>query len=107
MVLEALRSKIEGANASNVAYQKAEAKFLKHAQGTINPLVGTADVREMLIQHILTEEIFAKVFDDSDFHTHNNIAKELYALEEKFHRLLLSRQVFGLAQAGTVLMTFP
>jgi predicted helicase len=41
-------------------------------------------VREMLIQHILTEEIFAKVFDDSDFHQHNNVARELYALEGAF-----------------------
>ncbi|WP_245267370.1 type ISP restriction/modification enzyme [Methylosinus sp. LW3] len=38
----------------------------------------------MLIQHILTEDIFARVFDDGDFHRQNNIAKELYALEEKF-----------------------
>ena len=38
----------------------------------------------MLIQHILTEEIFAHVFNDSDFHRENNIAKELYALEETF-----------------------
>ncbi|MDC0837971.1 hypothetical protein POG23_09825, partial [Limnoraphis robusta] len=46
--------------------------------------VGGADVREMLIQHILTEEIFASVFSESDFHRENNIAKELYALEAKF-----------------------
>ena len=54
-----------------------------HAKETINPSVGPADVREMLIQHILTEEIFAKVFDDSEFHRENNIAKKLYALEEE------------------------
>lgn len=41
-------------------------------------------VREMLIQHVLTEEIFAKVFDDSDFHRKNNVAHELYVLEETF-----------------------
>jgi hypothetical protein len=29
----------------------------------INPNVTAADVREMLIQHILTEEIFSQVFD--------------------------------------------
>src|SRR5450759_2503022 len=46
----------------------------------------------MLIQHILTEEIFAKVFDDSDFHTHNNIAKELYTLEETFFTGGLKKQ---------------
>jgi hypothetical protein len=59
-------------------------KFLTHAQEAINPLLGDADVREMLIQHILTEEIFANVFNDSDFHQHNNVARELYALEGAF-----------------------
>ena len=42
------------------------------------------DVREMLIQHILTEEIFTHVFNEDDFHRENNIAKQLYALEGKF-----------------------
>jgi predicted helicase len=41
-------------------------------------------VREMLIQHILTEEIFSQVFDNADFHRENNVAKELYALENTF-----------------------
>lgn len=91
-VLAALRSKIEDAHAKNPAYQTAELKFLKHAKETINPTLGTADVREMLIQHILTEEIFAKVFDDSDFHTHNNIAKELYTLEGTFFTGGLKKQ---------------
>jgi predicted helicase len=83
-VLDALRDKIEAASASNAGFKKAEKKFLDHARDTINPAVTAADVREMLIQHILTEEIFAKVFDDGEFHRQNNIAKELYALEEKF-----------------------
>jgi predicted helicase len=30
------------------------------------------------------EEIFSQVFDNSDFHRHNNVAKQLYALEETF-----------------------
>jgi predicted helicase len=38
----------------------------------------------MLIQHILTEEIFSQVFDNSDFHHNNNVAKELYTLENTF-----------------------
>jgi predicted helicase len=40
----------------------------------------------MLIQHILTEDIFARVFGDSDFHRENNVAKALYALERLFFR---------------------
>jgi predicted helicase len=39
---------------------------------------------EMLIQHVLTEEIFSKVFGEDDFHHQNNVARELYALEGTF-----------------------
>jgi predicted helicase len=83
-VLDALRQMIERAHTANQSFRQAEEKFLLHAQEAINPALTDADVREMLIQHILTEEIFAKVFDDSDFHQHNNVASELYALEGAF-----------------------
>ena len=76
-VLGALRNMIETAERDNTAFHKASVKFLKHLQETINPSVVSADVREMLIQHILTEEIFSQVFDNSDFHRHNNVAKQL------------------------------
>lgn len=83
-VLRALRSMIEQALKDNAAFRKGATKFLKHAQETINPAVTAEDVREMLIQHVLTEEIFSKVFDEDDFHRQNNVAKELYALEGLF-----------------------
>jgi predicted helicase len=34
----------------------------------------------MMIQHILTSDIFNKIFDDPEFHRHNNIARELEKL---------------------------
>lgn len=83
-VLGALREMIERQFAENAGFRRAAAKFLKHVQEAINPALSDADVREMLIQHVLTEEIFAKVFDDSDFHRKNNVAHELYKLEETF-----------------------
>jgi predicted helicase len=83
-VLTALRDMIERAEKDNDKFRKASLKFLRHAQDTINPNVTAADVREMLIQHILTEEIFSQVFDDPDFHHKNNVARELYALENTF-----------------------
>ena len=83
-VLEALRDMIEHAEKDNDKFRKAALNFLKHAQETINPNVTPADVREMLIQHILTEEIFSQVFDNPDFHHKNNVARELYALENTF-----------------------
>ena len=83
-VLSALRDMIDDAEKENDKFRKASLRFLKHAQDTINPSVTAADVREMLIQHILTEEIFSQVYDDSNFHRQNNVAKELYALENTF-----------------------
>ncbi len=91
-VLQALREMIEHEHKTNASFRKAEGKFLTHAQEVINPNLTEADVREMLIQHILTEEIFAKVFDDSDFHQHNNVARELYALEGEFFTGSLKKQ---------------
>ena len=83
-VLEALRSMIEAAYKANKKFVAESARFLAHAQEAINPSLVAADVREMLIQHILTEEIFATVFPNSSFHRENNIARELYKLESTF-----------------------
>jgi predicted helicase len=82
-VLASLRGMIERQYAENAAFRRANKSFLKHAQEAINPGLTEADVREMLIQHILTEEIFSKVFD-SEFHRDNNVAHELYKLEDTF-----------------------
>ena len=82
-VLHALRGMIERQFKDNAAFRRAAAEFLKHVQEAINPVLTEADVREML-SRVLTEEIFAKAFDDSDFHRKNNVAHELYKLEETF-----------------------
>src|SRR5579885_2415920 len=83
-VCGALRGMIERAYAGNKTFRTAADKFLKQAQETINPSLGEADVREILIQHILTEEIFALVFPGTNYHEDNNIARELYKLEHTF-----------------------
>lgn len=83
-VLQALREMIAKTAKESPTFQEAATRFLAHAQETINPCLIDADVREMLIQHILTEEIFSKVFDESDFHRQNNVARELYELEATF-----------------------
>jgi predicted helicase len=82
-ILEALRDKIAEKRAASRAFKRTEDDFLRHAREAINPQVSADDVQEMLIQHILTEDIFAKVFDNPEFHRQNNVAAALYALEEK------------------------
>ena len=82
-VLERLREIIAEKRARSREFARAESQFLDHAREAINPTVSEEDVQEMLIQHVLTEDIFAKVFDNPEFHRKNNVAAELYKLEEK------------------------
>jgi predicted helicase len=83
-VLQALREMIEKAHKDQPTFRRAAKSFLDHAHQAINPNLTEADVREMLIQHVLTEDIFSKVFGEDDFHRQNNVAKALYALEATF-----------------------
>jgi predicted helicase len=83
-ILEALRGMIAVQEKSNKAFISARQDFLAVCQHSINPNIAPSDVTEMLLQHILTEEIFTSIFSDSQFHSENNIAKELYKVENTF-----------------------
>ena len=83
-VLDSLRKMIELSQKENEKFRKASVKFLKHAQETINPGLTASDVREILIQHILTEEVFTAVFPNTSYHQDNNVARELVKLEATF-----------------------
>lgn len=79
-IVETLRKRIDEAREDNKTYKNARNKFLKLCQAEINPDITLADIREMMIQHIVTADIFNKIFDDAAFHEHNTIARELEAL---------------------------
>lgn len=83
-VLESLRAMIEQSLKAASAFRKAVGDFLTHAQEAINPNLLEADVREMLIQHILTGEVFQAVFPGTNYHEDNNIAGALHKLEATF-----------------------
>lgn len=83
-VLKALRAMIDAAHDDNAKFRKAAQEFLDHARKTINPHLTDEDVREILIQHILTDEIFDEVFPGQPFHKDNNVARELHKLEDTF-----------------------
>lgn len=80
VIIETLRRRIEEAGAKNETFTKERDKFLKLCKDEINPDITLADIREMMIQHILTGDIFNKIFDDTEFHRHNTIAAELERL---------------------------
>jgi predicted helicase len=83
-VLDALRSMISRAYGTEPQFQAAANEFLTHAKEAINPNLVEADVREMLIQHVLTGEVFTAVFPGTTYHEDNNVARELHKLETTF-----------------------
>jgi predicted helicase len=79
-----LRQLIEKQAQDNTAFAKARADFLELCRESINPHIVMADIREMLIQHILTEDIFITIFSNAQFHQENNIASELATVVKTF-----------------------
>jgi predicted helicase len=79
-IVAKLRAKIDESGQVNVTFSTAQHVFLKLCKREINPNITLADIREMLIQHLLTSDIFTKIFDDAEFHQHNTIAAELEKL---------------------------
>ncbi len=98
-VLENLRQTLADAEANNARYQDGAARFLAHCQQTISPSVSGEDVREMLLQHILTQDIFLRVFGEDQFHRENNIARQLAALEQTFFTGDVRRQAIDRLRA--------
>lgn len=80
IIVETLRNKILESRETNKNFLVAQASFFELCKVEINPDITIEDIREMLIQHILTSDIFNKIFDDSEFHLHNTIAAELEKL---------------------------
>lgn len=83
-VVESLREMIDEQAKTNKKFNAAQEAFWVLCKEVINPEISTEDIREMLIQHILTEDIFNTIFDETQFHRENNIAKELMKVEETF-----------------------
>jgi len=83
-ILLALRETITIAEQENARFRQRRDQFLKVCQQSINPDISIVDIQEMLIQHILTEDIFTNIFRDSQFHRENNIAREIGAIVETF-----------------------
>ena len=83
-VLERLRETVVEAESGNPGYQEAARAFLELCHQSISPDVSNDNVREMLIQHILTKDIFLRVFYEDQFHRENNVARQLDALERTF-----------------------
>lgn len=85
-IVKELRRLMDEEAKTNTQFVRARDKFLTVCQESINPDMTPFDVREMIVQHILTEDIFTTIFDDADFHRSNNIARELEGVLSTFFR---------------------
>ncbi len=77
----------------SATFQTALCEFLELCKKAINPKVEMADVREMIIQHVLTEDIFMRVFDDAEFHRDNVIAHKLQEVAGTFYHSDTKRNI--------------
>ncbi|GER80449.1 MAG: type ISP restriction/modification enzyme [Anaerolineales bacterium] len=90
---EALREVISEQLSVNSQFSGALAEFLELAKKAINPKIEMADVREMIIQHVLTEDIFMRVFDEAEFHRENVIARKLQEVAGTFYKGEMKRNI--------------
>ena len=83
-ILVALRDIINETEKTNGTFCDRRNAFLDVCRQSINPEIEIFDIHEMLIQHILTEDIFTNIFHESQFHRENNIARELSEIINTF-----------------------
>lgn len=76
-ILNTLRDILEQQSASNPEFQRAKNQIWEVCKESIHPEITLLDIREMMIQHILTEDIFINIFNESQYHQENNVAREL------------------------------
>ncbi len=104
----ALLAKIHESRTNVEAFKAAFDSLLDLCQASLNPNISKAAVDEMLVQHLLTERLFDKVFQNQDFIRRNVIAAEVErvvaALVSKSfnrHEFLKSLDPFYLAIENT------
>ena len=74
---QGLDAKIKPAHKENQAFQAAFDDFFALCQTALNPNISRDAVDEMLVQHLLTERLFRKIFDNPEFTRRNVIAAEV------------------------------
>ena len=79
---------------SNARFREAFNSFHRQCKASIDPNLAVAQVEEMLIQHLLTERIFATVFDNRDFTRRNIIAREIENVIDVLTERTLNRSEF-------------
>jgi len=89
-LLQIIRAALE----KDKAFKKAFNHFANQCRQAINPNLADSAIEEMLIQHLLTERIFRKLFDHPDFAKRNIIAREIENVIDKLTAKSFNRDAF-------------
>lgn len=90
-----LKALIEKERQTNKKFIAALEDFCSLCRGSLNPNISIEAVEEMIIQHILTERIFRKIFDVADFMQRNVIALEIEKVIAALNSRAFSRDDFS------------
>jgi predicted helicase len=90
-----LKALIEKERQTNKKFIAAFEDFCSLCRGSLNPNISIEAVEEMIIQHILTERIFRKIFDVGDFMQRNVIALEIEKVIAALNSRSFSRDDFS------------
>ena len=85
---------IATAHQSNKKFQAAFDDFFALCRTAVNPNISQAAVDEMLVQHLLTERLIRKIFDNPEFTRRNVIAVELEKVIDALVSLSFNRDSF-------------
>ena len=90
-----LKTLIEKERQTNQKFIAAFEDFCSLCRGSLNPNISVEAVEEMIIQHILTERIFRKIFAYADFIARNVIAQEIEKVITALNSRVFSRDDFS------------
>ena len=93
-IVRGLAALIQRERQTNHRFTMAFADFYEECCQSINPNLSEAAVEEMLVQHLLTERIFRKVFRNPDFTRRNAIANEIEKVIDALTSQSFSRREF-------------
>ena len=80
-IIDRTQKTVDEAIRGNAAYKAAAKKLLGMFRETISDAITLSDIRDMLVQHILTYRIFSMVYDVEAFQGSNAVARELENLK--------------------------
>ncbi len=81
-VIRATKTAVDKGIVDNKKYTRKMERLLDMCREVISRDMNEGDIRDMLVQHILTYRIFELVYDKRNFHTTNTLAKSLESLRE-------------------------